>query len=120
MPIYEYQAADSAHSCDQCRDPFEDLRGVHEAPLAFCPKCGNPVRKLISWCRAAVVEDSQEGVRVERAVREYERAGMWSHAAELADTHSEKTGDSRLKGRALEAYKKAGYDADSLTRNSKA
>lgn len=119
MPIYEYEAADPDRSCDRCRGPFEVLHGVHESPLARCPRCGADVRKLISWCRAAVVEASQEGARVEQTVGEYERAGMWSHAAELADTHSEKTGDSSLKGRALEAYRKAGYDTDSLIRNSK-
>jgi hypothetical protein len=40
---------------------------------------------------------------------------MWSHAAELADKHSETTGDGSLKTRALDNYKKAGYDVDRLT-----
>ena len=44
---------------------------------------------------------------------------MWSHAAELADTHSEKTKDKGLKNRALDNYKKAGYDADSLAKHAK-
>jgi len=66
-----------------------------------------------------VVEGSEEELRVGRSIREYEHAGMWSHAAELADTHSEKTGDAGLKGRALDNYKKAGYDVDSLIGGSK-
>jgi hypothetical protein len=44
---------------------------------------------------------------------------MWSHAAELADTHAEKIKDKNLKTRALENYKKAGYDADSLAKHAK-
>lgn len=119
MPIYEYQAIDRRRACEHCRSPFEVLHGMHEAPLACCPRCGTEVRKLISWCRAAVVEGSEEKARVGRSIREYEHAGMWSHAAELADKHSEKTGDAGLKGRALDNYKKAGYDVDSLVRSSK-
>ncbi len=41
---------------------------------------------------------------------EYERQGMYSHAAELADKESEKPEKTHLKERAMEDYKKAGYD----------
>jgi hypothetical protein len=78
--------------------------------------CDNKVVRIISWCRAAVVEPSEEDARVTRKVKEYENAGLWSHAAELADKHSEKTGDSSLKSRALDSYKKAGYNVDALTK----
>ena len=44
---------------------------------------------------------------------------MWSHAAELADKHSEKVKDNNLKIRALENYQKAGYNADSLAKHAK-
>jgi hypothetical protein len=47
---------------------------------------------------------------VERKVADYERKGMYSHAAELADKASEKPEKARLKERAMENYKKAGYD----------
>lgn len=112
MPIYEYQASDVNCSCRYCRDPFEVIQGVNEPPLTACPDCGHGVSRIISWCRAAIVEASEEDTRVVRTVREYEQAGKWSHAAELADTHSEKTGDQSLKTRALENYKKAGYNVD--------
>lgn len=91
-----------------------------EAPLAACPSCGQEVRKVISWCRAAVVETSNEHVRVNKSISEYEKAGMWSHAAELADTHSEKAGDHDMKLRALDNYKKAGYDVGTLEKHAKA
>lgn len=51
----------------------------------------------------------------ERKIRDYEQAGMWSHAAEMADTCAEKTKDTGLKVRAIEDYRKAGHDVDGLT-----
>jgi putative FmdB family regulatory protein len=117
MPIYEYQSTETGRKCcRKCRNPFEVLQSPGEQPLKECPSCGAPVRKLISWCRAAVSEVPAEDVRVERRVREYESSGMWSHAAELADKHSEKSKDRGLKMRALDNYKKAGYDVDSLVK----
>jgi len=47
---------------------------------------------------------------VEQKVADYERRGMYSHAAELADKESEKPEKAKLKERAMEDYKKAGYD----------
>ncbi len=69
-------------------------------------------------CHAAVMEASQEQGRMEAKISSYERDGMWSHAAELADKHSEHTKDRSLKNRALEDYKKAGYSLDTLERHS--
>jgi len=64
------------------------------------------------------METSDEHLDVERKIKNYEQAGMWSHAAELADKHSEKVKDKRLKMRALDNYKRAGYDADSLAKHA--
>ena len=58
------------------------------------------------------METSEELVSVSNKISEYEKSGMWSHAAELADKHSENIKDKRLKARALENYKKAGYTTD--------
>jgi putative FmdB family regulatory protein len=118
MPIYEYQALDVLKACHRCRRPFETLQGLHEEPLTKCPLCGGHVRKVISWCRAAVAETSGESTRVERKIKEYETSGMWSHAAELADKHSEKVKDKNLKMRALDNYKKAGYDVNFLSKHA--
>jgi hypothetical protein len=73
---------------------------------------------MISWCHSAVMEVSPEHISTENKIKKYEKSGMWSHAAELADKHAEKIKDKRLKTRALENYKKAGYDADRLARHS--
>jgi len=119
MPIYEYQAVSPDTGCPDCRRGFEIFQKINEKPLSTCIYCGKKVKKIISWCHSAVIEKSQEHVSTENKINEYERSGMWSHAAELADKHSEKIKDKDLKIRALENYKKAGYDPDSLARHEK-
>lgn len=119
MPIYEYQALDADSDCDYCQHGFEIFQQINEKPLMKCLYCGQPVKKIISWCRSAVMEKSEEHTSVENKIKDYERSGMWSHAAELADKHSEKIKDKNLKIRALENYKKAGYNADSLSKHAK-
>jgi putative FmdB family regulatory protein len=119
MPIYEYQTSQkSGKGCQQCRSRFEILQNLGEEPLRKCPACGGPVKKVISWCRAAVTERSAADARVESKVKDYESSGMWSHAAELADKHAEKVKDKGLRMRALDNYKKAGYDVDSLAKHA--
>jgi putative FmdB family regulatory protein len=119
MPIYEYQALIPDNACHNCRNGFEIFQHISEKPLSTCLYCGKKVKKVISWCHSAVMEQSGPNVRVKNKIKEYERSGMWSQAAELADKHSEKTKDKNLKIRALEDYKKAGYDAASLARHAK-
>ena len=65
------------------------------------------------------METSEEHARVSNEITEYEKSGMWSHAAELADKHSDNIKDKSLKIRALENYKKAGYSTDSLAKHAK-
>jgi putative FmdB family regulatory protein len=119
MPIYEYQALSSHASCEFCRYGFEMLQQIADKPISKCPDCGQPVKKIISWCHSAIMETSQEHAGVERKIKDYEKSGMWSHAAELADTHSEKVKDKSLKLRALDNYKKAGYKSDMLEKHTK-
>ena len=119
MPIYEYMALELSNACHQCDAGFEILQLIQDKPLTNCPHCGNKVKRIISWCRSAVMDTSEEHVSVSNQIAEYEKSGMWSHAAELADKHSENINDKRLKTRALENYKKAGYNTDSLVKHAK-
>lgn len=41
MPLYEYE-------CEQCGHRFELIRKFSDPPLEACPKCGGPIRKLMS------------------------------------------------------------------------
>jgi putative FmdB family regulatory protein len=113
MPIYEYQTESPDKACTKCIRPFEVLQNANDRTLRACPACGGKVKKIMSLCHGAIVETSEEHHRVEKKIRDYEKAGMWSHAAELADKVSEKTKDRGLRTRALDDYKKAGYN-DSL------
>jgi putative FmdB family regulatory protein len=112
MPIYEYQAKIPTRGCSICRKGFEYFQGIDEDPLTRCPNCGGEIKRIISWCHAAIVDSSPEHAATEQKINEYEREGLYSHAAELADTYSHKTKDKLLKERALEDYKKAGYKFD--------
>ena len=47
MPIYEYQAAGDV-ACEKCQAPFEIFQSMSDEPLATCPACGRPVRRLFS------------------------------------------------------------------------
>ncbi|MBI4776992.1 MAG: zinc ribbon domain-containing protein [Deltaproteobacteria bacterium] len=118
MPIYEYEAVSPEASCDRCRHGFETVQSLREKPLECCPDCGAGVKRVLSRCRALVVEHSEVQTHVEQRLTSYEKEGKWSHAAELADKHSEKTQDRQMKTRALENYRKAGYDVDSMTKSS--
>jgi len=118
MPIYEYLAKNPGKSCGHCKRPFEVLQAVNEEPLRTCPECGKAVKRIISWCRSNVMETSEEHRRVESRIKDYEASGMWSHAAELADKHSEKIKDKSLRMRALDNYTKAGYDANTLSKHA--
>ena len=117
MPIYEYESLEPEKGCPKCTEPFEVIQDISDPPIAFCPSCGGRVCKVISRCRAIIMETPAENSRVENKIKGYEREGMWSHAAELADKHSEKTSDREMKLRALDNYKKAGYNADSLDKH---
>jgi putative FmdB family regulatory protein len=110
MPIYEYLAVEPRSGCERCRRPFEVMQGIYEEPLAACPSCGAAVCRRISLVRVLIPGAAAGRDPVEQQVAEYERQGMWSHAAELADKESEKPERAHLKERAMEDYRRAGYD----------
>ena len=61
------------------------------------------VRRLPSRFRAFIIETPDEVADTESKLHDFEKEGMWSHAAELADNEG-------FEDRAKENYKKAGYD----------
>jgi len=40
MPTYDYQ-------CEKCSHKFEKFQNITDNPLSTCPKCGEPLRRLI-------------------------------------------------------------------------
>jgi putative FmdB family regulatory protein len=53
MPIYRYQAS-GEKACDYCRNGFEKLQRLRDAPLEACPGCLSPVVKVITGVNVAV------------------------------------------------------------------
>ena len=41
MPLYEYE-------CEACGHRFETIRKFSDPPIDTCPRCGQPVRKLLA------------------------------------------------------------------------
>lgn len=119
MPIYEYQALDPLKGCDKCSHGFEAIQGIEDEPLLSCPDCNGKVKKLISKCHAAIYEPSRENFRIEKKIHDYEKSNQWSHAAELADTFAHQSKDRQMKERALDNYKKAGYETATLDKHNK-
>jgi putative FmdB family regulatory protein len=101
MPIYEYRPIQSG--CSFCGRGFDVLQKISDQPLQNCPKCSAQVRRVISSFSACVSETPVETISLDSKLNNYEAEGKWSHAAELAD----KAG---LKERAMDDYKKAGYN----------
>lgn len=81
-----------------------------ESVLTLCPQCKSPISRVL-FAPAVVIKGSPV-TETDRKIKEYEKEGKWSHAAELADKQAEKTKREDLKTRALEDYKKAGYNFD--------
>ena len=46
MPFYEYEAI--GENCSHCSGGFEELQKMNDPHLTVCPKCGAPVRRIIS------------------------------------------------------------------------
>jgi putative FmdB family regulatory protein len=110
MPIYEYEGSSPGRRCPKCSGLFEVIQRISDPPLSECPECRRGIRRRISRPQVILPGSARGNDEVERKVAEYEQQGMYSHAAELADKESEKPERSLLKERAMEDYKKAGYN----------
>jgi putative FmdB family regulatory protein len=107
MPIYEYRVIDGKRGCNRCQMGIEVIQPIHDDPMEVCPQCHAPVVRVHSVANFRT--GGQRRSPVEEKIRDYERKGMYSHAAELADKEAEKTNREDLKSRAMDDYKKAGY-----------
>jgi putative FmdB family regulatory protein len=101
MPIYEYRP--TQQGCGHCATGFDALQKMADPHLKACPECGAPVCRVFSSFAACSTEANDEAGLLDNKLRHYEEKGMWSHAAELADK-------SDLKERAMDDYRKAGYN----------
>lgn len=73
MPLYEYEHVD-----DECLDGsvrFEWLQSVREEPLAFCPTCGLPVRRVVSRPGRPVLRGNPLRKAGEKGFTKFRRVG---------------------------------------------
>ncbi|MDZ4815763.1 MAG: zinc ribbon domain-containing protein [Verrucomicrobiota bacterium] len=56
MPIYEYQCLEKG--CEYCTPRFEVMQRMSDSHLTACPKCGEPVHRLISTIGIGTTRDS--------------------------------------------------------------
>ena len=110
MPTYAYQASLPQKSCNHCRSGFEVIQRITDPPWTSCPHCKNPIHRVLF--PPSFVIKGRPVTETDRKIKAYEKEGKWSHAAELADKEAEKTKREDLKTRALDNYKKAGYNFD--------
>ena len=110
MPTYAYRAVNPDRCCNHCRSGFEVIQRMNEPVLTCCPQCQSPICRVLF--APTVVIKGRPPTETDQKIKDYEKEGKWSHAAELADKEAEKTKREDLKTRALEDYKKAGYNFD--------
>jgi predicted nucleic acid-binding Zn ribbon protein len=76
---------------------------MSDPPLAACPNCGAAVRRAVSRFCACTTDSAGDSAGLDSQIKDFESEGKWSHAAEMAD----KAG---LQERAMDNYRKAGYN----------
>jgi putative FmdB family regulatory protein len=81
MPLYEYQ-------CDQCAHRFEVIQKFSDAPIEVCPKCGGPVKKLLS---SPAIQFKGSGWYI----TDYARKGSDSATTKSGEAKADSTSDSK-------------------------
>jgi putative FmdB family regulatory protein len=59
MPTYEYQAKEPKQGCYYCKEKFEVDQPMSEDALTECPKCGQPIQRLISMCSVSRTQSTK-------------------------------------------------------------
>jgi predicted nucleic acid-binding Zn ribbon protein len=86
------------------------IQRITDPPWTSCPHCKKSIHRVLF--PPSFVIKGRPVTETDRKIKAYEKEGKWSHAAELADKEAEKTKREDLKTRALDNYKKAGYNFD--------
>ena len=80
MPLYEYQ-------CDACAHRFEVIQKYSDPHVDICPKCGGPVKKLLS---SPAIQFKGSGFYL----TDYGRAGSKTDSGSVAAGKNESGGSS--------------------------
>jgi putative FmdB family regulatory protein len=77
MPTYEYEHIDQEKLT--CEDPFEAIQSMSEDALTKCPKCGMPVRKLISKPSFIMATNLSPESTASKGFTTYRKTGMGTY-----------------------------------------
>lgn len=108
MPLYEYQ-------CEDCGERFERIRKFSDPPLdERCPKCGGPIRKLIS---SPAIQFKGKGWYV----TDYAKSGAEPSKAESATSEAtaDAKSDAKKEGKSESAPSSEQGKTESKTEGSK-
>ena len=67
----------------------EVMQRMTEPALICCPRCQSPICRVLF--APTVVIKGNPPTETDRKIKDYEKEGKWSHAAELADKEAERT-----------------------------
>src|SRR5262245_24922768 len=107
MPLYEYQ-------CQDCDHRFEVIQKFSDPPVEKCPKCGGPVRKLMS---SPAIQFRGSGWYVPDRPRKDSTPSAKSDGSASSDSAKTEKGD---KASSSDKSEKAGTSAEKATASPKA
>ena len=106
MPLYEYQ-------CDECGHTFEKIQKFSDPLETTCPKCGGPVRKLMS---SPAIQFKGSGWYItDYAKKDSSPAKSDSKAETKAETKTEGKSESSESAKSSETRSDSKSDAKSDT-----
>lgn len=79
MPIFEYIAVEPG-ACEHCASGFEMLHKRQETELGQCPRCGTPIKRVVSAPNLAKQSPSLEPNNLERhGFTQYRKSGAGTY-----------------------------------------
>ena len=105
MPLYEYQ-------CDECGHTFEKIQKFSDPLEDTCPKCGGPVRKLVS---SPAIQFKGSGFYI----TDYAKKDSSSSKFDSGKSESSKSDSGKGDGKSESSDKPASTETKSDTSSSK-
>lgn len=75
MPIYEYQAVDTAKACSNCMNTFEHLQKISDPPIGKCPVCDGAVVRVISAPAVGASKSNLDDRAKSQGFKKYKKIG---------------------------------------------
>jgi putative FmdB family regulatory protein len=82
MPFYQYTAKHSNKCCDYCRNGFELLQKPNSEAVKKCPKCGAPVKRIITNFSIGISKSSLDTKAREKGFHKLKRLNKGEYEKE--------------------------------------